>query len=75
MKIYTTAADYIAENITPGLGDIDLTAEQAGDIAAAMLSWHTETDDNGTILLNHSGFIERDDVNFWDVVTQVCDEA
>lgn len=63
MTTYTTANDYIAHNIATGLGDIDLTAEQAGEIADTMLDWR-----DGQL-------VERDDIDFWDVVAQVLGDA
>ena len=59
-KTYTTTADYIEQNITPGLGDVELTAEQALEIAQRM----TERNAAGDL-------VERDDIDFWDVVADV----
>lgn len=60
MTTYTTTQDYIDQNITPGLGDVTLTDEQALEVAQAM----TESNEDGQL-------IERQDVEFWDVVADV----
>lgn len=67
MTIYTTKQDYIAQVITPALGDY--AAEHNIDaIADEMLTWHNEVDSNGDINIGRSGFIENDDKDFWAVV-------
>ena len=71
MITYTTTQDYIEQNITPGLGDVELTDEQALEVAQRMTEWHDECDDEGNILLNKSGLVEREDVDFWNVVADV----
>ena len=53
---YTTTADYIEQRITPG---VDLTDEQALEVAQRMTKW-----ENGQL-------VEREDVDFWDVVADV----
>ena len=53
---YTTTADYIEQHITPG---VDLTDEQALEVAQRMTKW-----ENGQL-------VEREDVDFWDVVADV----
>lgn len=60
MKTYATTADYIAENIAPGLGDVQLTHGQAVEVAQRM----TEYNDDGQL-------VECDDEEFWDVVADV----
>ena len=60
MRTYTTTQDYINQNIAPGLGDVELTYDQALEVAQHMTKWH----DNGQL-------VERDDVDFWDVVADV----
>lgn len=59
-KTYTTTQDYITENIAPGLGDVELTDEQALEIAQNMTEWN----ENGEL-------VEREDIDFWDVVADV----
>lgn len=67
MTIYTTKQDYIAQVITPALGDY--AAEHDIDqIADEMLNWHNEVDGNGDINLGRSGFIEDEAKDFWAVV-------
>ena len=56
---YTTTQDYIEQNITPGIG-VELTDEQALEIAQRM----TDCNENGEL-------VEREDVDFWDVVADV----
>ena len=54
MSIYTTKQDYIAQVITPALGDY--AAEHDIDaIADEMLNWH-------------NGFMEDESKDFWAVV-------
>lgn len=62
MKTYTTTQDYIAENIATGLGDITITDDQALEIAQEMTEWNED-----------GQLVEREDVNFWDVVFQVTE--
>ena len=67
MTIYTTKQDYIAQVITPALGDY--AAEHDIDqIADEMLNWHNEVESNGDINLGRSGFVENDEKDFWTVV-------
>ncbi|MDY5785856.1 hypothetical protein [Corynebacterium sp.] len=61
MRTYTTTEDYITENITPGLGDVELTHEQALTIAQEMTEWNDEA----------GALVERTDRDFWDVVAEV----
>ncbi|AWB84764.1 hypothetical protein [Corynebacterium liangguodongii] len=74
MKIYTSIQDYITENIYNGGFDHPITDDQAEDIAREMLVWHDEIDDRGNINLNRSGLVEREGVDFWDVVSRICFE-
>lgn len=67
--VYTTTEDYITENITPGLGDITLTDEQAHEVAHIMLipfEMH-----NAAGIPTYVGFIEDPDKGFWDAVAEV----
>lgn len=59
MTTYTTTQDYITQNITPGLGDVELTDEQAQEVASRMTEWQ-----DGKL-------VERTDIDFWDVVADV----
>lgn len=62
MDIYTTKQDYIAQVITPALGDY--AAEHDIDaIADEMLIWHNDI--NG---LGNNGFLEDGSRDFWAVV-------
>lgn len=56
---YTTTHDYIEQNITPGIG-VELTDEQALEVAQRM----TDCNEEGEL-------VEREDVDFWDVVADV----
>ena len=60
MTTYTNTQEYIEQNLAPGLGDIELTQEQALEVAQAMTEW----DDSGRL-------VERQDMDFWDVVAKV----
>lgn len=60
MATYTTTQDYITENIAPGLGDVELTNEQAQEVAQRMTEWNDE-----------GQLVERQDKDFWDVVADV----
>lgn len=64
--MFTTINDYINQEVIPALGDYadDYDVEA---IAHDMLLWHEETHRLGATDANHSGFIIRDDVDFWDV--------
>lgn len=64
MHTYTTVQDYIDQNIAPGLGDVELTHEQAQEIAQRMTEW------------NKSGqLVERQGVAFWNVVSDVLGDT
>lgn len=64
--IYQSIADVEAQIVEPALGehadDYDIRA-----IAEAITEWHDEYDDHGNILLNNSGLIEIDDIDFWAI--------
>lgn len=66
MTTYTTISDYIAQIVNPALGEYadDYDTEE---IAREMTEWHDEKDADGNILLNASGLVERDDVDFWEI--------
>lgn len=75
LELYTTIDDYIA-TFGYDLGEgVVLTREQALEIADEMCEWHEERDEDGNIVLNHCGYVERDDVEFWDVVARVLGHA
>lgn len=60
MRTYVTIQDYIDQNIAQGLGDVELTYEQAQEVAHRMTEW------------NESGqLVERQGVAFWNVVSDV----
>lgn len=63
MRTYTTATEYIEQHIAPGLGDVEITNEQASEIAQRMTDYNKE-----------GQLIEREDMNFWDVVADVLDD-
>ena len=60
MRTYTSVTDYIEQNITPGTGDVELTNEQALEVAQRMTEWNEDGE-----------LVERDDLVFWDVVADV----
>lgn len=60
MRTYTSTQDYIDQNITPGLGDVELTDEQALEVAQNMTEWNEE-----------GQLVEREDADFWAVVADV----
>lgn len=60
MTTYTTPQDYITQNIAPGLGDVELTDDQALEIAQAMTEWNQD-----------GQLIERQGIDFWTVVADV----
>lgn len=60
MATYTSTQDYIDQNIAPGLGDVELTDEQALEVAQQMTEWNEE-----------GQLVEREDADFWAVVADV----
>lgn len=69
-KIYSTLDDYITHRIAPALADLDEdpTRDQLLAIAHTMTQWHDDyTADFTQINLNRSGYVEREDADFWDV--------
>lgn len=60
MRTYTTTQDYIDQNIATGLGDVELTDEQALEVAQEMTEWNDE-----------GQLVEREDADFWAVVANV----
>lgn len=60
MTTYTTTQDYIDQNITPGLRDVELTDEQALEIAQNMTEWNED-----------GQLVEREDADFWAEVARV----
>lgn len=63
MTTYTTTQDYITQTIDTGLGDVELTDEQAQEIASRMTEWQ-----DGKL-------VERTDIDFWDVVADVLGDS
>ena len=59
MRTYTTINDYIDQNIAPGLGDVELTYDQALEVAQRMTEW------------NNGQLVERTDRDFWETVADV----
>ena len=68
-KVYSRKDEYITEVLLPALGehaqDYDLDA-----IAYDLLDWHTEYDEKGRGLDNHSGYTENPGLDFWEVVAR-----
>ena len=60
MRVYATINDYITANIAPGLGDVELTDEQAYEVAHRMTEWNED-----------GNLIERTDRDFWEEVANV----
>lgn len=59
MRTYTTTQDYIDQNIATGLGDVELTDDQALEVAQRMTEW------------NNGQLVERTDRDFWEEVANV----
>ena len=67
--LYETAADFIAHTIAPGIGDVELTAEQAQEVANLMLTPATVQEaDTAT---THVGLVQDPRADFWEAVAQV----
>ena len=68
-KVYPTKHEWIGEVLKPALGehaqDYDLDA-----IAYDLLDWHTEYNEKGEELDNHSGFVVNQGLDFWEVVAR-----
>ena len=68
-KVYPTKYAWIGEVLEPALGehaqDYDLDA-----IAYDLLDWHTEYNEKGEELDNHSGYTENPGLDFWEVVAR-----
>lgn len=69
MTIYTSTTDYITAVVSPALTDCDGEYDHEA-IAAAMTEWREEKNANGEILLDKSGLVEREDVDFWEIVAE-----
>ena len=78
-QIFSTTWDYITHTfgndwtLHEGIAEVEFTDEQMLEIANRMLKWHNEYDEHGNILCNFSGFIEREDVDFWEVAVDVLE--
>lgn len=71
---FATTQDYIEQNIAPGLGDIDLTNDQALEVAQRMTDFHETyevTQEDGLTATLRNVYTEREDVDLWDVVADV----
>lgn len=68
-KVYPTKYEWIGEVLKPALGehvgDYDLDA-----IAYDLLDWHTEYDEQGRGLDDHSGYVVNQGLDFWEVVAR-----
>ena len=62
MDIYTTKQDYIAQVITPALGEY-AAGFDIDQIADEMLNWHNDIGQ-----LGNNGFMEDENKDFWAVV-------
>ena len=69
MNLYETTADYEREVVLPALGDMADDYDTLS-IAQDMLTYHEEQDERGRTLINRTGFVERDDVDFWEIVAR-----
>lgn len=71
MTTYESTTTYINDYLIPALGE-DHTNYNLDAIAADILTWHTEHDAQGREIITqgHAGLVERDDVDFWDIVAQ-----
>lgn len=75
MTTYNTTQDFINQTFPEDLGDgTRLTHDQEHEIAEQMLVWHDEYTPSGDINLNESGFVEREDVDFWELVQNTLDD-
>ena len=69
-NIYSSTEDYKQRHIYPALGDLGVLYDVDG-IAEDMLLWQEVADERtGLIDSNKSGLVEREDVDFWDVVNR-----
>lgn len=64
---YTSVDEYIAQVVVPALG-IDIVGVDERAIAVDMLEWRDSSARDGMMDANRSGFYERGDVDFWEVV-------
>ena len=74
MRTYTTINDYINANIAPGLDGVELTYEQAQEVAQRMTDFHdtyTTTQEDGTTRELRNVYTERTDRDFWEEVANV----
>lgn len=63
MTIYTTLDDYISQVVRPSLGEYAADYDTRA-IAQEMTEWQ----DNANA--SHNGFIERSNVDFWDIAAK-----
>lgn len=64
-RLYATTHDYITEVVVPAIGGTD--DDYALDIAHDMLLRYASTR-NEMVDTDHTGYIERSDMDFWEVV-------
>lgn len=70
VTIYGDIEDYKQDVIYPSLGELGVLYD-IDAIAEDMLVWSEVIDERtGLVDSNRTGFVERDDVNFWDVVAR-----
>lgn len=78
MNIYPAVNDYADSQVWPAIVnsdvDLDCTEEQALEIARRMTEWHDEYTASGDIRVDKSGYVERQGVEFWDVVAEVLND-
>lgn len=74
MTTYTTTQDYIEQNITPGLGDVELTDDQALEVAQRMTDFHETyeaTQEDGSYITLRNVYTENTNIDFWETVADV----
>lgn len=67
-KVYQSLTDYINDVIVPALKD-EVDNFDVDKIASDMLEWQDEYDNEGKILLEKSGLIEKTGADFWTIVS------
>lgn len=70
--IYTTKTDYINQQVLPALPPE--MHYLAGEVASHMLIWNEETDENGNVRVDKSGFTVDPDADFWTSV-EIAEDA
>ena len=68
VTIYSDVEEYKQYAIYPSLGELEALYDSDA-IAEDMLIWREVIDERTSLVdSTRTGFVERDDVNFWDVV-------